>query len=65
MTTKYSTQDTGQLKNEAKGLNINGAVDIKKYFILSALNYAVSDINVESFYKCRHNKNTKLTENKV
>jgi hypothetical protein len=63
MTTKYSTQGTGQLKNEAKGLNINGTMHIKKYFILRAFNYAMSDINVESLYKCIHN-NTQVKNRK-
>ena len=65
MTTKYSTKPKasrilGQLKNKAEGLNTSGAMDIKKDFILRALNYAVSDINAKSLYKHSHYKNTQV-----
>jgi len=35
-------------------------MDIKKEFYLRAFNYAVSDINVESFYKHSHFKNIQV-----
>jgi len=54
------------MNNEAEGLNTNGARDIKKNFILRVINYAVSDINVESLYKHSHYKDIQVkTENKV
>jgi hypothetical protein len=53
------------MKKEAEGLNTNGAMDIKKNFILKAFNYAASDINVESLYKHSHYKDIQVkTENK-
>jgi hypothetical protein len=54
------------MNNEAKGLNTNGVMDIKKNFILRAFNYAVSDINVEPLYKHSHYKEIQVkTENKI
>jgi len=47
-------------------LNANGAMDIKKNFILRAFNYVVSDTNVESIYKHSHcNEIQVKTENKI
>ena len=53
------------MNNEAEGLNTNGAMDIKKNFILRAFNYVLSDINVESLYKHSHYKEIQVkTKNK-